>query len=152
MQHEIFKEEYKCLKKTRQTLPKQSPLKKLNPIIDEDGLLRVGGHLAPASVTKEEKHPIIIPRTHHIATLLVRYYHEKVAHRGHHITEGAIRAAGFWITGSKSLVSSVNYKSVICCRLRGALQIQKMADLPADRLTPMAPFTNVGLDVFGPLR
>lgn len=30
------------------------------------------------------------------------------------------------------------------------MQIQKMADLPADRVTPEPPFTTVGLDVFGP--
>ena len=149
VQHEIYREEYKCLEK-RQPLPKQSPLKRLNPIIDEDGLLRVGGRLTPASVPREEKHPLIIPRTHHIATLLVRYYHEKVAHQGRHITEGAIRAAGLWIIGSKCLVSSVINKCVICRRLRGAVQIQKMSDLPADKLSPMPPFTNVGLDVFGP--
>lgn len=71
VQSEIFREEFKCLE-TKQTLPKQSPLKKLNPIIDEDGLLRVGGRLTPANMTKEEKHPLIIPRTHYIATLLVR--------------------------------------------------------------------------------
>lgn len=72
---EIFREEYQCLE-MKQTLPKQSPLKKLNPIIDENGLLRVGGRLAPACVTKEEKHPLRILCTHHIATLFLRYYHE----------------------------------------------------------------------------
>lgn len=51
VQRGIFREEYKCLE-TNQTLPKQNPLKKLIPIIDEGGLLRVGGHLANASVTK----------------------------------------------------------------------------------------------------
>ncbi|KAL4006296.1 aggrecan 1 [Sarotherodon galilaeus] len=30
------------------------------------------------------------------------------------------------------------------------MQIQKMADLPADRVAPEPPFTTVGLDVFGP--
>lgn len=71
VQSEIFREEFKCLE-TKQTLPKQSPLKKLNPIIDEHGLLGVGGRLAPVNMTKEEKHPLIIPHTHYVATLLVR--------------------------------------------------------------------------------
>ncbi|XP_028254480.1 uncharacterized protein LOC114430714 [Parambassis ranga] len=149
VQHEVFKEEYKCIK-TQHALPRHSCLKRLNPLIDENGLLRIGGRLAPADLTREEKHPVIIPHGHHIATLMVRYYHEKVAHQGRHITEGAIRAAGLWITGSKRLVSSILYKCVICRKLRGALQVQKMSDLPADRLSQMPPFTNVGLDVFGP--
>lgn len=45
-------------------------------------------------------------------------------------------------------MSSVNYKRVSCRKLRGWTQEQKMADLPADRLTPELPFTYVGLDVF----
>lgn len=78
VQHEAFKEEFKCLE-DRQTFPKQSTLKKLNPIVDKDGLLRVGGRLSYADLSKEEKHPLIIPHVHHVATLLVRYFHEQVA-------------------------------------------------------------------------
>lgn len=64
--------------------------------------------------------------------------------------EGAIQAAGYWITGSKRLVSSVIHKCVTCCKLQGRMENQKMADLPVDRLTSELPFTTVGLDVFGP--
>ncbi|XP_040908610.1 uncharacterized protein LOC121191510 [Toxotes jaculatrix] len=150
VQRKAFKEDFKCLKDAKQTCWKQNVLKKLNPVVDKDGLLRVGGRLSSADLSEEEKHPLIIPRTHHIATLLVRYFHEQVAHQGRHITEGAIRAAGYWIIGSKRLVSSVIHKCVTCRKLRGRLEEQKMADLPADRLTPEPTFTTVGLDVFGP--
>lgn len=34
--------------------------------------------------------------------------------------------------------------------LRGKLEQQKKADLPADRLTPTPPFPFVGVDTFGP--
>ncbi|KAI3361664.1 hypothetical protein L3Q82_002030 [Scortum barcoo] len=70
VQHKVFKEELKCVK-NGQTCLKQSTLKKLNPVVDEDGLLRVGGRLSLAEVSKEEKHPLIIPHNDHIATLLV---------------------------------------------------------------------------------
>nr|XP_055053880.1 uncharacterized protein LOC129439016 [Misgurnus anguillicaudatus] len=149
VQHEVFKEEYKCIEKG-QPISKQSSLKKLCPIVDIQGLLRVGGRISCADVSWEEKHPLILPRTHHISTLIVRYYHEQVAHQGRHITEGAIRAAGFWIVGSKRVVSAVIHKCVVCRKLRGSLQCQKMSDLPVDRLAQEPPFTNVGLDVFGP--
>lgn len=106
--------------------------------------------MAPANLTKEEKHRLIIPNAYHIAVLLIRYYHEKVAHQGRHKTEGVLRGAGFWIIGSKRLVSSVIHKCVLCRKLRGQLQIQKMSDLPVDRLSSMPPFTRVGLEIFGP--
>ncbi|PWA27943.1 hypothetical protein CCH79_00020810, partial [Gambusia affinis] len=112
-QQEAFKEEFKCLEKGV-TLPKQSPLQKLNPVKDSNDLLRVGGRISSAEMSNEEKHPLIIPRTCHIATLLVRFFHKEVAHQGRHITEGALRAAGYWIIGAKRLVSSVIHKCVIC--------------------------------------
>ncbi|XP_036952751.1 uncharacterized protein LOC119018863 isoform X1 [Acanthopagrus latus] len=149
VQQNVFKEELNCVKNGHTRL-KNNTLKKLNPVVDEDGLLRVGGRLSLSDVSKEEKHPLIIPHNDHIATLLVRHFHEQVAHQGRHITEGAIRAAGYWIIGGKRLVSSVIHKCITCRKLRGKLEHQKMADLPADRLTPEPPFTSVGLDVFGP--
>ncbi|XP_074518426.1 uncharacterized protein LOC141784488 [Halichoeres trimaculatus] len=149
IQHQAFKEELTNLE-GNQTCTKQGTLKKLNPVVDQEGLLRVGGRLSSADLSNEEKHPIIIPHNHHIAVLLVRHFHEQVAHQGRHITEGAIRAAGYWIIGGKRLVSSVIHKCVFCRKLRGKLEDQKMADLPPDRLIPEPPFTSVGLDVFGP--
>lgn len=109
-----------------------------------------GLRLPDTAISQRKKSSLIIPHTQNIASLLVRYFLEKVAHQGRHITERAIRAAGLWITGSKRLVSSVIYKCVICRTLRGMLQIQKMADLSADRLSPVPPFIHIRLDVFGP--
>lgn len=149
VQHETFKEEFECLK-NGVVLAKRSLLRKLNPVIDENGLLRVGGRVSSSDLSQSEKHPLIIPHKHHVAILLVRHYHNQVAHQGRHFTDGAIRAAGFWIIGSKRLVSNNIHNCVICRKLRGKLQIQRMADLPADRLSPEPPFTNVGIDVFGP--
>lgn len=149
VQQEPFKEEIKSLSKG-EIVSKHSPLRKLDPILDSDGVLRNGGRMSAAAIPWEEKHPIIIPKNSHIATLLVQPYHERVAHQGRHITEGAIRTAGLWILGGKRLVSSILQKCVICRRLRGSVETQKMSNLPADRLTQTPPFTQVGLDVFGP--
>ncbi|XP_057694376.1 uncharacterized protein LOC130917223 [Corythoichthys intestinalis] len=129
---------------------RKETLMKLNPVLDKDGLLRIGGRLSSAELNEDEKHPLIIPSSSHVATLLVRHFHEQSAHQGRHITEGAVRSAGFWIVGGKRLVSSLIHNCVTCRKLRGKMQFQKMADLPADRVTPEPPFTTVGLDVFGP--
>ncbi|XP_053367622.1 uncharacterized protein LOC128541295 [Clarias gariepinus] len=149
VQQETFSEELKRLAGNEE-VSKHSIIRKLNPILDEDGVIRVGGRLSAADTCWEEKHPIIIPKNNHIATLLVRHFHEQVAHQGRHFTEGALRSAGLWIIGGKRLVSSVIHHCVICKRLRGKLGEQKMASLPSDRVNPNPPFTNVGVDVFGP--
>lgn len=150
VQHDAYKEQLSKIKEGKKINSKSDTLKKLNPFVDKDGLLRVGGRLSSADLTENEKHPLIIPSSSHIATLLVRHFHEQSAHQGRHITEGAVRGAGFWIVGGKRLVSSVIYNCVTCRKLRGKMQAQKMADLPSDRVTPEPPFTSVGLDVFGP--
>ncbi|XP_073469696.1 uncharacterized protein [Aquarana catesbeiana] len=149
VQNKHFQKEIDCIKKQK-TFPKQSRLRRLSPFLDKNGLLRVGGRLSLAELSEEEKQPVIIPYDHHVATLLVRYYHKQVVHQGRHVTEGAIRSAVLWILGGKCLVSAVIHKCVICRKLREKLQSQKMAELPEDRVIAQPPFTNVGLDVFGP--
>lgn len=118
----------------------------MSPFLDQDGLLRVGSRTSSADMCFDDKHPVIISKTH-TATLLVRHYHDQVAHQGRHFTEGVLRSAGLWLIGGKKLVSTVIHKCVTCKRLRGK---QKMSELPADRLSSSPPFTHVGVDVFGP--
>jgi hypothetical protein len=129
---------------------KGSPIANLNPFIYEHGILRVGGRIINSDLTLREKKPLIVPGRHHIATPLVRRYHSDYHHQGRHITEGVVRAAGFWIIGSKRLVSSIIHKCITCRKLRGKTEQQIMADLPTDRVEPSPPFTNVGVDAFGP--
>ena len=125
-------------------------LAKLCPVIDADGLLRVGGRLNHADLTSEEQHSIILPKSCHVSTLVIRHFHHKTQHQGRVFTHGLIRRSGFWIIGGKRLINSIIEKCIKCKKLRGKSQIQKMADLPADCVSPAPPFSYVGLDVFGP--
>eukprot|EP00794_Sanderia_malayensis_P004327 gene4327-4900_t len=149
IQKEGFSQEMKCLQ-NNQHVSKKSSLRSLSPIIGEKGLMRVGGRCERQEVSYNRKHPIILPQKSHITDLVVRHLHEDVYHQGHKLTEGAIRNAGYWITGSKRLASTMIGKCVTCKKLRGLPATQKMADLPADRIEPCPPFTSVGVDVFGP--
>ncbi len=149
VQQEHYKDELKCLSKGEE-ISQQSSLKKLAPFVDGEGLIRVGGRLQSAELSEQEKHPLIIPARQHVATLLVRYYHDRVAHQGRHLTAGALRSAGLWIVKGTKLINSVIHQCVTCRKLRGRLEEQRMSDLPMDRVTVVPPFSHVGLDVFGP--
>ena len=149
VQREVYSEDISLVNQ-KLSLPRNNPLLPLNPIMDEKGLLRVGARLNQSSLSQKDKNSIIIPGNHHIAVLLARHYHILVKHQGRHLTEGAVRSAGFWITGGKRLISSVIHKCVKCRKLRGRYETQKMADLPSVRLEPSPPFTAVGVDAFGP--
>lgn len=149
MQEEHYKDELKGLEKGEE-ISQRSALKKLSPFVDKEGLIRVGGRLQSAELSDQEKHPLIIPASQHIAMLLVRYYHDRVAHQGQHLTAGALRSAGLWIVKGTKLINRVIHQCVLCRKLRGRLEEQRMSDLPMDRVKVDPPFTHVGLDVFGP--
>ncbi|XP_061675487.1 uncharacterized protein LOC133500603 [Syngnathoides biaculeatus] len=147
-QRDAYPEECVVLLENR-AIPKSSTILNLDPFVC-DGLLRIGGLLRHASVNPEVKNPIILPKQSHVTRLLVSHHHAKVKHQGRQFIEGAIRAAGLWIVAGKRLIGSVLHRCVTCCKLRGKLETQKMADLPSERLSSSPPFTYVGLDVFGP--
>lgn len=151
VQTEFFASEIQHLQKGSQ-IPKSSTLLSLSPYLDAAGLLRVGGRLSKAEKIMgiPSVHPIILPKNHHISALLVKHYHKKVKHQGRHFTEGALRSEGFWIIGAKQLVSSTIHNCFTCRQLRGRFAHQQMADLPQDKVLPSAPFSHVGVDVFGP--
>ena len=48
------------------------------------------------------------------------------------------------------MINSIIEKCVKCTKLRGQCQIQKMTDLPVDRISPAPPLSYVWLVVFGP--
>ncbi len=85
-----------------------------------------------------------------MSELLIRKYHHKVHHQGRQITHGALRQAGYWVVGGHGMVSKMLNSCITCKKLRGRMVTQHMADLPKDRIEPSPPFTNVGMDVFGP--
>lgn len=135
---------------TKNNLKSQSSIYKLNPFVDDEGIVRVGGRLKHADLPFAIKHPAILPKKSHMSTLVIRHNHEMVQHQGKGITLNEIRANGLWIVGGASAVSAVITSCVKCRKLRGPVVEQKMCDLPEDRLKPCAPFTYCAVDLFGP--
>lgn len=129
---------------------KISSIFRLDPFMDEFGILRVGGRIKRASMTFELRHPAIIPSHGHVTELIVKHYHEKCNHMGRGATLNLIRQNGIWLIGGVSAVSRYIRNCVLCKRLRGKLGFQKMAQLPLDRLAMEPPFTYCGTDIFGP--
>ncbi|XP_038063114.1 uncharacterized protein LOC119733816 [Patiria miniata] len=132
------------------TMRKTSCLYRLDPFIDADGVMRVGGRIRRADLPPNFKHPAILPRNHHITELIIRHFHEVAGHQGRSMTTNQIRASGYWIIGCSSAVSHFISKCVKCRKLYKPVEEQKMANLPVDRLEPAPPFTYCGVDLFGP--
>jgi hypothetical protein len=132
-----------------QSVCKSSSLSDLVPLLNEDGLLCVGGRLRHANLHDSQKHPWIIPHGHEIALKIVREIHND-AHLGTEWTLSLLRAK-YWITRARTVVKKVRHNCVGCRRLNASPCLQKMADLPPERLKPgEPPFLFVGVDYFGP--
>ena len=140
-----------CTESTkRRDCLKAGPLHKLDPFVDKEGILRVGGRLRRAALPDAVKFPIILPRGSHVTTLIIRHIHENTEHQGRGITLGEVRANGYWILGGSGALSSYVSRCVVCRKLRAAPQRQTKADLPEDRVQPAPPFKHCAVDYFGP--
>ena len=63
------------------TVKTTSSLYRLDPCLDSDGILRLGGRITRANVPYELKHRVILPRKSHITELIVKHHHQ-VEHPG----------------------------------------------------------------------
>ena len=127
-----------------------SSLYRLDPFLDNQGIMRVGGRIRRAANNPSFNHPMILPRKHHITNLIIRHFHKHVQHQGRGMTTNEIRSNGFWIVGCSSAVAHHIKQCVLCRKLRSGVSHQKMSDLPEDRLEPAPPFTYCGVNFFGP--
>ena len=159
VQSETFDKEIEMLTSTKSKLSrskgnpqvnKTGPMYKLDPFVDDNGILRVGGRLRRANLNDDHKFPIILPKNDHVSRLIVRYFHENVKHQGRGITLNELRSNGYWIIQGTAAVSKCIAECTVCRKLRGATHEQKMADLPIDRMNPSPSFTYAAVDYFGP--
>ena len=125
---------------------------KPNPMLDGEGIPRVGGRLENAAISYDNKHQIILPYRHHVVTnLIIQKYHQEAGHLGQEYVLSSLRQR-YWIIKGRSAVRRVLSECFLCRKLGAARGEQLMGNLPKERLTPEdPPFTSVGVDYFGPL-
>ena len=153
VQFKSYGKEVSTLTKEKKTmgLEKTSSLYTLNPYLDGDGIMRVGGRLSRSHIQDLNTiHPIILPSKSNVTLMIARECHEKVQHSGRGFTINEIRRRGYWIVRCNSFVRGLISKCVSCRWLRGKTATQKMANLPTDRIDEQPPFTVCGVDFFGP--
>ncbi|XP_076247820.1 uncharacterized protein LOC143187494 [Calliopsis andreniformis] len=141
-----FAEEYRCLKNHR-SIPVKSPLKSLNPFLDDKDVIRVGGKLENATLAWETKHPIILPK-HYVSTLIIRQCHVDTLHGGLQLTLHTVRQ-NYWILGCRNAAKTVVNKCMRCVRWRGNTSTQIMQHLTPERCRPSRAFDNCGVDSAG---
>ena len=148
IQLDAFSIEIKYLK-DKKHIPKKSTLFLLNPFVDEDGLLRVGGRINKSALSFTKRHPIILPRRHYVSDLIINYYHLKNYHSGAQTTLYDLRQK-FWVINGRQETRQVLRKCIICARAKPTMIQYEVGSLPSVRVKKARPFYNSGVDYCGP--
>ena len=143
-----FPQDKQALEKNK-PLPKSSKIKSLNPWLDQEGLLRVGGRLSNSSLSKSQQHPILADAGHPLMIKLFQHMHLVLSHCGPTLLLCAT-GSRLHVVGARRLSRAVCAKCVTCRKYAPRMQHQLMGELPASRVNPVAPFTHTGMDFAGP--
>ncbi|XP_064646576.1 uncharacterized protein LOC135499627 [Lineus longissimus] len=131
-QRQVFKSEMLSVQKSEE--PCRGSLRDLCPMIDDDGLLRVGGRLEKSDLPYDAQHPIILPKNHPVTTLIIRSFHLLAYHvRGVNGLLADIRTR-YWPVNGREAVKKYELTCVKCKERKKKLYQQKMASLPGLRV------------------
>ncbi|XP_067667338.1 uncharacterized protein [Haliotis asinina] len=150
-QREEFNKEVSALE-NRNQLSTSSKLLGLDPMLDEDGLIRCRGRLQHAKFLPfDAKFPIVLPRRNWVTKLIVKKCHED----GKHIIGTnqilALLSARYWIISAREEIREYEKECPWCRRVKAKPIVQIMAPLPQVRLKySLRAFDQTGVDFAGP--
>ncbi|XP_044586009.1 uncharacterized protein LOC123266046 [Cotesia glomerata] len=146
-QQAYFSSEISTIKSGKQ-LPKSHALSRLTARLDHQGLLRVGSRLQNSLLDEESKHPLILPRQCKLSELLIADAHTRTLHGGTQLTLTYLRRQ-CWILRGRAPIKSFIQRCLVCARIRAVRTQQRIAPLPASRVTPSLVFETTGVDYAG---
>ena len=123
-----------------------SSLYRLDPFLDDQGIMRVGGRIRRVANNPSFNHPMILPRKHHITNRIIRHFHKHVQHQGRGMATNEVRSNGFWIVGCSFAVAHHIKQCVLCRKLRRGVLHQKTCqkiDLNLLHPLPTAAWTSL---------
>jgi hypothetical protein len=149
-QRDAFPEELSLLQaNTGMKLRRHSHLKLLNPYLDPDGIIRVGGRISRANLSYDRTHPIVLHGKHSITHMIITAEHHRMLHPGPSLLSASI-SLKFHIINLHRVVRKVTHECVTCKRYSGRVMSQQEGQLPLERITPDTVFEKVGIDYAGP--
>jgi len=143
-----FPNEWKCLE-SKLPLPSSSKLLCLNPFLDSNGIIRVGGRLRHAPINYNQKHPILLPNNHPVTRMIIINIHCENFHSGSQLTLSIFNQQ-FWVLRGRDTIRFQLKRCVVCEKHKGTTLSQIMGDLPSARVTPSKAFQTTGVDCAGP--
>ncbi|XP_055714332.1 uncharacterized protein LOC129808575 [Phlebotomus papatasi] len=115
-------------------IKRKSPIHRLQPFMDDDRLIRVGGRLSKADIGYNQKHPVLLPQHHYVTEII----------------SSELRQEYWPVRGIEVAKKSIR-DCVTCFRAKPQPVQQMMSDLHESRVTEMYPFYQTGVDFCGPV-
>ena len=144
-----FQDTIQALRKGK--LTKGDALYRLEPALDVQDVLRVGGRRIYEEEEPRREGPILLPKDHPVTSLIVRDVHVFLAkHSGREHTLASLRRH-YWIVAGRPLIDRILRNCFICRRVNSKPLTQRQGELPVERISAgKPPFTYTGVDCFGP--
>ena len=122
-----------------------TPLRKYCPFLHEN-VIRIGGRLQKSDFSFDVKHPIVLPKRHHVTMLIVIDAHVKCGHFASNFVLNEL-LVNYHLVGGKATVKYY-LKACMECRNRNVFpSTQQMAPLPSGRVAVRRfPFEHCGID------
>lgn len=116
---------------------------------DTAGVCRSKGRIDKSKLQESTLNPIYLPDSP-LARLMIRHWHVKTCHASSHNLLALLRQQ-FWIPRGRRVVATA-LRCCMRCRRQTAVPFKAppMPQLPSPRVTISAPFTHIGVDLFGP--
>ena len=101
--------------------------------MDEDGIIKIGGHMNKAMVPNMAKHQVVSPAKHNMVNLWIKCYHNKKTHnRTKHILSEMREI--YWILTTRLTVKKVSKQCFYYKTKKVKVVTPYMSDLPAYHL------------------
>lgn len=130
-------------------IDKKSPLYRLTPFIDGEGLLRLSGRLRRSNMSYDMIHPAVITSKCIVAQRIIYDAHRVTCHGGNQLMQQYIRNK-YWIIGARAAIRAVVDHCYSCIRQKRKHAEQLMGQLPTRRVQPSRAFLHVSVDYMGP--
>ena len=136
---------------SQKSLLKQLSGKKIAKLVPRiNGIIEVGGRTDRwMGLNWNRQLFILLSGGHKFSKLVAKHRHEQSGHKGVSATVAQIRSK-YWIIGIRNIVRKLVGGCVGCIERHKVRAEQIMSSLPVERLKSCPPFTNTGVDYFGP--
>lgn len=149
-QAETFSKELQCLK-SKKILKTTSNILSLNPFLDDNEIIRVGGRIKNSEYHFSKKFPILLPKNHSLTNLVFQQFHTNLLHCGAQQLLASVREY-YWPIAGRNCAKQIVHNCIKCFKANPKSVNPLMGNLPAKRLEcNTSVFHNVGIDYAGPI-